>query len=501
MAIQPEAQNREGNPQKRKADCLDTETGIRVPQANVVPDSILQKVPECLLDELRSLRSIFSGRSITLTSENSFEPVLLFIDPHRLPGKAHFGVVAKQNLARGELIAEETSYQEYCLVPLGETEDHFKMMVRLNHSCAPNVIVQFVLAKGEHGPEATAIQYLASRDISAGEELCKEYFEVCQPFEERERLSPFVCSCPVCNLPHQERCISDERRDQIAHTAQLDADSIETAEEAYHVLCKIKDARQLMSMEKIGEGCVMLKLSRLEMKLVHRSKSFDATEYTKLEVLLGKSVASWEESVQEGNKLSEECSSSGATMLLDSQGSSCHGLEDQEGSQEEEEEEEEEEEQQEDDDVQLSMHMSKVTRNLDKRMKTAAGAVELEEALADLVEVEDQCKRVGLCANALEMLDEVMLASEEAESTDFSSFSCEVDVDATLADDHDAEVHRRMRADVLACMGNYFAVFRFHDLATRQYTAALALDETNCSAKLGLEKVVRETQMQHLPDR
>jgi len=327
MAIQPKAQSCEGNSKKRKADCLSRDIGVCIPHANLVPESILQKVPEDILDELNVLRNIFLGRSIKFTLADSVEPVLLFIDSVRLRGKAHFGVVAKHGFKRGDLIAEETSYQGSQLVPFSKIDDHFKMMVRLNHSCAPNVIVQIVLARGEHGPEATAVKYLASQDIMAGEELCKTYFEVCQSFQDRRRLSSFVCSCPVCNLPHDERCVSDERREQITHTTQLEARGIKTAEEAYCLLRKIKDARQLMSLEKIGEGCMMMKLCRLEIELLHQIKTFHLAEYKEFEKLLGKSAASWEETVHEASKFSEACSSSGVTMHLDSKHSSQNKVE------------------------------------------------------------------------------------------------------------------------------------------------------------------------------
>ena len=91
---------------------------------------------------------------------------------------------------------------------------------------------------------------------------------MCQAFESRKKLSPFVCNCPVCNLTREELCISDDRREQIATTAQLRAGELKTASGAHRLLCKIKDARRLMLLERIGEGLTALKLSRLEVEVL-----------------------------------------------------------------------------------------------------------------------------------------------------------------------------------------------------------------------------------------
>eukprot|EP00930_Biecheleria_cincta_P033321 TRINITY_DN23087_c0_g1_i1.p1 TRINITY_DN23087_c0_g1~~TRINITY_DN23087_c0_g1_i1.p1 ORF type:complete len:511 (-),score=81.89 TRINITY_DN23087_c0_g1_i1:307-1839(-) len=501
MDEQPQAEGCESNSHKRKAvgdargrckvhaNADSDAQGMHIPKAKVVPQSVLDNQPENILDELRKLRSAFSGDSITMASSRSVEPVLLFVDPHRLPGQAHFGVLANQDFHRGELIAEEKSCEGVDAVPLSQAEDsvegpkHFKIIFKLNHSCSPNVIVHFVLVRGDHGPEATAIRYLAFRDILAGEELCKEYFDVCQTFQCRKRMLSFVCNCPVCNLPDRERHESDARREQIARMSQLEIGTAKTADEAYCLVCKIRSARQFLLLEKLGEGSVALKLSRLELELLQQVKTLPLPERTKLESLIGEPILTWEVTVQRENLLREERFSGGTTIQLQP---SRLGERDDVRSDTETHEDDNENQ-----GTQLSLHLAAVYRHLEVHLAED----DLESALAELVEVDAQCRRLGLDASILQALDRTMAAARGgdrgeplAEST---SVCCELDID----DDGDADpnLQRQTHAEILACMGNYFALFKMAIFAKRQYDAALEVEETNRSAQLGLARLVAES--------
>ncbi|KAF7351089.1 Aldehyde dehydrogenase [Mycena sanguinolenta] len=80
---------------------------------------------------------------------------------------------------------------------------------RLNHSCSPNTVPQFHAA-------SFSWRLYAARDITAGEELTRQYVSIQHPAAERQaalkQIYDFVCACPACTDPS----ISDPRRATIA---------------------------------------------------------------------------------------------------------------------------------------------------------------------------------------------------------------------------------------------------------------------------------------------
>ncbi len=65
----------------------------------------------------------------------------------------------------------------------------------INHSCMPNSS-QILVGK--------ALFVFASRELQAGEEITRAYFDIFQPHQQRKDLSTkgwgFVCHCPRCKL-------------------------------------------------------------------------------------------------------------------------------------------------------------------------------------------------------------------------------------------------------------------------------------------------------------
>eukprot|EP00466_Bigelowiella_natans_P013507 jgi/Bigna1/76140/fgenesh1_pg.39_\ len=78
----------------------------------------------------------------------------------------------------------------------------FSLICTLNHSCSPNVVIDY----GEgFGPARANV--VALRDIEAGEELCFSYLRKQLPLAERrhELLDyGFTCSCPLCKKEEEE---------------------------------------------------------------------------------------------------------------------------------------------------------------------------------------------------------------------------------------------------------------------------------------------------------
>lgn len=65
----------------------------------------------------------------------------------------------------------------------------------INHSCLPSSSPILV---------GRALFIFASRDLRAGDEVTRSYFDIFQPLEQRRELSTkgwgFVCHCPRCKL-------------------------------------------------------------------------------------------------------------------------------------------------------------------------------------------------------------------------------------------------------------------------------------------------------------
>ncbi|CAA7270096.1 unnamed protein product [Cyclocybe aegerita] len=92
--------------------------------------------------------------------------------------------------APGQEYPSERSYSAIC-----------DMGSRINHSCMPNVTTSFMLS-------SFSMQFVASREIKAGEQLFYSYCGVVQSAADRqEELAPygFECKCPACANATPER--------------------------------------------------------------------------------------------------------------------------------------------------------------------------------------------------------------------------------------------------------------------------------------------------------
>eukprot|EP00814_Leptocylindrus_danicus_P006492 CAMPEP_0116031374 /NCGR_PEP_ID=MMETSP0321-20121206/17470_1 /TAXON_ID=163516 /ORGANISM="Leptocylindrus danicus var. danicus, Strain B650" /LENGTH=791 /DNA_ID=CAMNT_0003506475 /DNA_START=469 /DNA_END=2842 /DNA_ORIENTATION=- len=75
----------------------------------------------------------------------------------------------------------------------------FSLACKMNHSCAPNVLVRYRCGWGEHQP--LVLQCIALRDIDEGEELCISYIRSDGSLEERREALQnygFRCECSKC---------------------------------------------------------------------------------------------------------------------------------------------------------------------------------------------------------------------------------------------------------------------------------------------------------------
>ncbi|KAJ7590291.1 hypothetical protein C8J56DRAFT_1140184 [Mycena floridula] len=84
----------------------------------------------------------------------------------------------------------------------------FKDGARINHSCSPNVVLQWDMA-------SFSMQYCVRRDIEQDEEITISYYSLCQPASIRQETLDtfgFKCSCTACLHPE----ISDPRRKLIS---------------------------------------------------------------------------------------------------------------------------------------------------------------------------------------------------------------------------------------------------------------------------------------------
>ena len=75
----------------------------------------------------------------------------------------------------------------------------FSLACKMNHSCAPNVLVRYRCGWGEYQP--LVLQCIALRDIDEGEELCISYIRSDGPLEARQDALQnygFRCECSKC---------------------------------------------------------------------------------------------------------------------------------------------------------------------------------------------------------------------------------------------------------------------------------------------------------------
>lgn len=91
----------------------------------------------------------------------------------------------------------------------------YKVQSSMNHSCVPNVIIEF-----PHSNSTLAVKAL--RDIRAGEELCISYLDECELERSRhsrqkslKSLYLFICQCEKClsQADDPEETSSDEDDD------------------------------------------------------------------------------------------------------------------------------------------------------------------------------------------------------------------------------------------------------------------------------------------------
>ncbi|CAK0871637.1 unnamed protein product [Prorocentrum cordatum] len=127
----------------------------------------------------------------------------------------------------------------------------------------------------------------------------------------------------------------------------------------------------------------------------------------------------------------------------------------------------------------LEEHLRCVARHLREQLHAFG---ELDLALSELSELGGRCRGLGVGAEVLEALDSALLASEDCEGV-----ACELGLDAG----GDAE-SAALRAEVLACAGDYFALFRRPELAKAQHEAALKEDEGCLAALLGAARAEAE---------
>ena len=94
-------------------------------------------------------------------------------------------------------------------VPIGLAS--YPCAALLNHSCIPNCILRYKLGAPFHNRadrfHQPILQVIASRDVSAGEELCHSYVDLLLPPMERSKslfeMRQFICDCT--------RCVAGER--------------------------------------------------------------------------------------------------------------------------------------------------------------------------------------------------------------------------------------------------------------------------------------------------
>ena len=100
----------------------------------------------------------------------------------------------------------------------------FSLICTLNHSCAPNITIDYGSGFGPVKADVVAL-----RDIAEGEELCFSYLRKKLPLEERrhELLDyGFVCVCPLCLEQAEEAKSKQKQQSAAADSASKSSDSI-----------------------------------------------------------------------------------------------------------------------------------------------------------------------------------------------------------------------------------------------------------------------------------
>lgn len=96
-------------------------------------------------------------------------------------------------------------------IPLQNTKDETGLFIkasRINHSCLPSTNLSW-------DPTQNELRVYATRHIAQGEEITSSYIPNLAEYEDRqahlESTLNFVCTCPLCTLPMDQRTESDQR--------------------------------------------------------------------------------------------------------------------------------------------------------------------------------------------------------------------------------------------------------------------------------------------------
>jgi len=114
---------------------------------------------------------------------------------------------------------------------------------RLNHSCRPNVVVQFKIT-------SFSFQFIAVRDIRSGEELYCAYCSLSRPKAERQTfLAPYGFSC------HCSACVNaTPATDNVRKTFKDQVKDLHTKRNQPELMADVVASAKLLEAEMVVEG-------------------------------------------------------------------------------------------------------------------------------------------------------------------------------------------------------------------------------------------------------